>query len=132
MIMAFKLLNITERIRMFFFCCICRYWHRNFHFCGFFGMDFRSFVENVFDGAKGSGRLSSSSSLGSDIWEASGVSVMVSLWVCCCSFPCVDVFVGVGMSPDAVLLWGPSFLDHIFFHWLQEFFLCYCKIFGNL
>ena len=72
-------------------------------------MDFGSFVENVFDGAKGSGRVSSFSSLGSDIWEASGVSVTVSLRVCCCSFSCVDVFVGVGMLPDAVLLWGAFF-----------------------
>ena len=108
MIMAFKLLNIMERIRMFFY-CICRYWHRNSHFHGFFGMDFESFVENVFDGTKGSGRLSSSSSLCSDIWKASGVLVTVSLWVCCCSFPCVDIFVGVGMSPDAILLSGAFF-----------------------
>ena len=96
-------------------CCTCRwYWYRNFYFCGFFGMDFGFFVENVFDGAKGSGRVSSSLSLGSDIWEASGVSVVVSLWVCCFSFSCVEVFVGVGMSPDAVLLWGAFFSGSYF------------------
>ena len=72
-------------------------------------MDFGFFVANVFDSTKGSRRVSSSSSLSSDIWEASGISVMVSLWVCCCSFLSVVAFVELGMSPDALLFWGAFF-----------------------
>ena len=54
-------------------------------------------------------------------------SVMVSIWVCCCSFSCVDIFVEVGMLPDAVLLWVAFFPGSYFLPLAASFFSATAK-----